>query len=259
MLRSNKAVVFLSAVVLGVLGLALWAYYSVTAHLAVGDPWQFAWWFGKSDNGLADARAQLGQFGDFINPFLTFMTLACVLATFHLQLREARQQKVARTVERYEDALGSIQFFEAEAGDGIWTGRAAFFRFLQCVDSDFDSIARLTDHPLRIGEQPKLVESRHWDNLTDCVRRHAHSFQHAYVAMLELVELDERRASEALSDVELIYYLAFIDHRRMDSRLSQREIEARALISTSLDHRDYRNFRLRLLQIQKGSSGEAIR
>ena len=259
MFRSNKAVIALSAVVLGVLGLALWAYYSVTAQLAKGDPRQFEWWFGKSDNGLADARAQLGQFGDFINPFLTFMTLACVLATFHLQMREARHQKVARTVERYEDALGSIQFFEPDAGHDIWTGRAAFFRILQTVEPEFDSITRLTDRPLRNGEQPKLVQSRLWNNLPEYIDRHAHSFQHAYVAMLELIELDEDRASEALSDVELIYYLAFIGHRRMDSNLSLRETKASELISTSLDNRKYREFRLRLLQTHKEARDEAIR
>ncbi len=246
--RSVLAYIVLVAV--GVLLMSLLIYAAVHVVVLQGrwltpDRWlTLDAWLPKD---VSEARAQLGQLGDFLNPFLSFTTILFVLATFRLQLSEARRQQVAAAIQRYEAAVMSIQYVQLGADDRVWTGREAFMRFFREVNDEFNTVQRLSDAGTSQSKQSslvtKIVDGR---ALNLHLGRQAHSFQHAYLAMLDLLDFGDETLSGSLSDVELLFYLPFVCRLRAGAAPDGRDRRAIAFLADALEKRGYRQYRDRV-------------
>lgn len=227
-----------------VVAIALASYVGANWALIRADATKVSDWYPRS---FTDLRAQLGQFGDFINPFLTLVTVLFVLATYRHQLLVARRHDESQALSRYEDAVRSVQFIPNQSPDEIWTGREAFFRFFADAVPNLKTVRQLADSPPVDRHLSSLVnELTEGAPLKANFDDYGHCFQHAYLAMLEVIGLSDESVHLPLSDIEFLFYLPFITRLRNSPR-DQRDQRALEMIVRMLEQRGYRLFCARFL------------
>lgn len=240
---------YIVLVAVGVLLLSLLVYAAV--HVVVlqnrsltPDRWlTLDPWLPKD---VAEARAQLGQLGDFLNPFLSFTTILFVLATFRLQISEARRQQVVAAIQRYEAAVMSIQYVQV-GDDRVWSGREAFFQFFKDVNQEFNTVQHLSDAGSSMSPQSSLIaDIVDKKALNRHLGRQAHRFQHAYLSMLDLLDFGDATLPGLFSDVELLFYLPFVCRLRAGATPDGRDQRAIAFLADALEKRGYRQYRDRV-------------
>lgn len=232
-------------IVVGVIAIALLLYAGANWAVLHADACAAPAWYPKD---LAELRSQLGQFGDFINPFLTLATVLFVLATYRHQLSEARRHEESQALSRYEDAVRSVQFIARQAPDRAWTGREAFFRFFADAEPKLQTVRQLADSQSDDARLQNLIEDiTDGQPLNANFDNYGHCFQHAYLAMLEVVDLSDQPAQLPLSDIELLFYLRFIT-RLMRSQRDPHGQRALEMIARILKERGYERLCVKFLQ-----------